>query len=46
MFFLLFAMLFLSNLSILKQGILSKIKEIEELRGGVQVVRRASNSED
>jgi len=39
-------MLLLSNLSILKQGILSKIKEIEELRVGVQVVRRASNPED
>jgi hypothetical protein len=39
-------MLLLSNLSILKPGILSKIKEIEELRGGLQVVRRASNSRD
>jgi len=30
----------------LEMSILRKIKEIEELRGGAQLVRRTSNSED
>jgi hypothetical protein len=29
-----------------KLAIFRKVKEIKELRGGVQVVRRTSNSED
>jgi len=29
-----------------KLAVFRKVKEIKELRGGVQVVRRTSNSED